>query len=69
MTNWFDIIFKIVTCLAIFFAGYDIGWSRGFERCKKAVNGVLDETIKILKLQEKVNEIHNKSEGSDLPRL
>lgn len=66
MTDWFDICFKLITCLAIFFAGYNIGWSRGFDKCKKAVNDALDRTINTLKLQEKINEKRNKSEGSNL---
>ena len=66
MIDWFDIFMRVLTIIAIFAAGYNIGWSRGFDRCKKAVNGALDRTIQILKLQEKMNEAHNKSKGSNL---
>ena len=67
MTNWFDAFMRVLTIIAIFAAGYNIGWSRGFDRCKKAINDALDKTINMLKLQEKINEKCNKSEGSNLP--
>ena len=56
MTNWFDVFMRVLTIIAIFAAGYNIGWSRGFDRCKRAVNNALDKCIEMMKLQEKNDE-------------
>ena len=41
----FDILFRVVALAALFMAGYNIGWSRGFNRCKKSYNEMLEKFI------------------------
>lgn len=48
MTDWFDIFMKVITCIALFLAGYNIGWSRGFEKCRSMVEDAIADIKKTL---------------------
>lgn len=37
----FDILFRVVALAALFMAGYNIGWSRGWKHCDKVNNDIL----------------------------
>lgn len=64
MTDWFDIFIKIAFPVALFFAGYNIGWSRGFERCRKACDTVflsfIDTSKTMIDLKKKLKEYEDK---------
>ena len=47
--NWFDILYGAVALVALFMAGYNIGWNRGFDHCKKSLNDLFQEAIKAAK--------------------
>ena len=59
MTNWFDIFMKVITCIALFLAGYRIGWSMGFEKCRSLINGF---TEKFVEGNKELNELRKKVE-------
>jgi hypothetical protein len=57
----FDILFRVVALAALFMAGYNIGWERGFNRCRK----IQDATFKIMigeiqKEIDKSKELHER---------
>ena len=52
MTDWFDIFMRIITCIALFLAGYNIGWSRGYEKCRKYVQDAINDIKKTLGIKE-----------------
>lgn len=60
MTDWFDILMKVLTIIAIFAAGYRIGWSMGFEKCRTLINGFASKFIEgnkeLTELRKKVEE-------------
>lgn len=55
MTNWFDIFMGILTCIALFMAGYNIGYSRGYEKCRKHVRIAIKDIMKTLNIEEDKN--------------
>ena len=59
MTDWFDILMKVLTIIAIFAAGYRIGWSMGFEKCRSLINGFAERFIEGNK---ELNELRKKVE-------
>lgn len=52
MTDWFDIFMRVITCIALFMAGYNIGWSRGFEKCREYVQIAIKDITKTLDTKE-----------------
>ena len=52
--NWFDILFGLLGLAALFMAGYNIGWSRGWKRCDKDHNEILRDLSRVI--QEAVNK-------------
>jgi len=60
MTDWFDIFMRIITCIALFMAGYNIGWSRGFEKCRSMVEDAVDDIRKTLNMAKSVKDSTNK---------
>lgn len=60
MIDWFDIFMKVITCAALFFAGYNIGYSRGFDTCKKAVHSAFEELGQTMILQDKFRKAKEK---------
>ena len=57
MTNWFDVFMRVLTIIAIFAAGYNIGWSRGFEKCRSLINGFAN---KFIEGNKELNELRKK---------
>lgn len=57
MIDWFDIFMRIITCIALFMAGYNIGWSRGFEKCRKCVQVAINDIKKTLDVKENEDEV------------
>lgn len=73
MIDWFDIFMKVITCFALFSAGYQIGWQKGYESLRKRIESPVNDLIKAMsealvksEAKGKTDETHNKSEGSDL---
>lgn len=73
MTDWFDIFMKILTCFALFTAGYRIGWQRGYENLRKKIESPVKDLLKTMsealdksEAKRKADEANNKSEGSNL---
>jgi len=60
MTYWFDIFMRVLTIIALFAAGYNIGWSRGFEKCRSLINGFAAQFVEgnkeLNELRKKVKE-------------
>ena len=57
MTDWFDIFMKALTIFAIFAAGYRIGYSMGFEKCRALINGF---ATKFVEGNKELNELRRK---------
>lgn len=63
MTNWFDIFMRVITCIALFMAGYNIGWSRGYEKCRKHVQIAIKDIMKTLDIKEGKNGSRETKDG------
>lgn len=56
----FDILFKVITLVALFLAGYRIGWGMGFEKCRSLINSFAAQFVEgnkeLNELRKKVKE-------------
>jgi hypothetical protein len=59
MTDWFDILMRVLTIIALFAAGYRIGWSMGFEKCRSLIN---DFAAQFVKGNKELNDLRKKVE-------
>ncbi len=57
MTDWFDIFMGVITFIALFLAGYNIGWSRGYEKCRSMVEVAIADIKKTLDAAKNDKEV------------
>lgn len=66
MTDWFDILMRVLAIIALFTAGYRIGWSMGFEKCRTLINGFAERFVEgnkeLNELRKKVKEVKELNE-------
>ena len=60
----FDILFRVVALAALFMAGYNIGWSRGWKRCDAVNNEILRAISRVL--QDAIDKHENGFTADDL---